>query len=97
VDYLRSILDEVGLGGERLLLFHLPGTADEDLALAVGKPVPAYSYEAGQAGAAVVREGVTEALERLAANPMQTAPVPVAVAVETIYQQLDTSNDDSEE
>jgi coenzyme F420-reducing hydrogenase delta subunit len=95
VDYLRSILDEVGLGGERLLLFHLPGTAAEDLALAVGKPVPAYAYEAGQAGAAVVREGVTEALERLAANPMQTAPV--ALAVETIYQQLDTSNDDSEE
>ena len=27
VDYLRSILREIGLGGERLMLFHLPGTA----------------------------------------------------------------------
>ena len=38
VDYVRSILKEIGLGDERLLLFHLPGSASEDLALAVGKP-----------------------------------------------------------
>ena len=31
MDYVRGILDEVGLGGERLMLFHLPGTAAEIL------------------------------------------------------------------
>ncbi len=38
IDYVRSILKEIGLGDERLLLFHLPGSASEDLALAAGKP-----------------------------------------------------------
>jgi F420-non-reducing hydrogenase iron-sulfur subunit len=32
VEYLRSILKEVGLEDGRLLLFHLPGSAAEDLA-----------------------------------------------------------------
>ena len=38
VDYIRSILKEIGLGEDRLLLSHLPGSASEDLALAAGKP-----------------------------------------------------------
>ena len=36
VEYVRGLLDELGLGGERLMLFHLPGSAKEDLALACG-------------------------------------------------------------
>ena len=56
VDYLRSILDEIGLGGRRLMLFHLPGTAAEDLALAVGKPVPACTARSWDARVAAIRE-----------------------------------------
>lgn len=41
IEHLRTLLDEVGLGGERLLLFSLPGTASEDMALAEGRPIPA--------------------------------------------------------
>ena len=33
VEYVRLLLDELGLGRERLLLFHLPGSAREDMAL----------------------------------------------------------------
>ena len=35
-DFIRSILEEIGLDGERLMLFHLPGTAAQDMALASG-------------------------------------------------------------
>ena len=37
IDYIRSLLNEIGLGEERLLLFHLPGSASEDLAMSAGK------------------------------------------------------------
>jgi coenzyme F420-reducing hydrogenase delta subunit len=36
IEHLRSLLDEVGIGGERLLAFHLPGSAKEDVARAGG-------------------------------------------------------------
>jgi coenzyme F420-reducing hydrogenase delta subunit len=36
VEYVRHLLDQVGLGGERLLLFRLPGSAREDMALGCG-------------------------------------------------------------
>lgn len=35
-DYVRGLLDELGLGSERLMVFHLPGSAREDMALASG-------------------------------------------------------------
>lgn len=34
VEYVKDLLDQVGLGGERLLMFRLPGSAVEDMALA---------------------------------------------------------------
>jgi coenzyme F420-reducing hydrogenase delta subunit len=94
VDYLRSILDEVGLGGRRMMIFHLPGTAAEDQALAVGKAVAACTYEAEDARLAAIRDGLIEALSGLAANPMLTAPA--AVAAGGPYQEVDTRNDDNE-
>jgi coenzyme F420-reducing hydrogenase delta subunit len=35
-DYVRGMLNELGLGGERLQLFYLPGSAKEDMALGSG-------------------------------------------------------------
>jgi coenzyme F420-reducing hydrogenase delta subunit len=95
VDYLRSILDEIGLGGKRLLFFHLPGTAAQDLALGAGKPQPADGSEARNARVAALREQMLQALDGLAPNPMHSAPVAEAVA--QIYQEVDTLDDDNEE
>lgn len=39
VEYVRSILREIGLGEERLLLFHLPGSAARDLGLAEDRSI----------------------------------------------------------
>jgi hypothetical protein len=76
VDYIRSLLNEIGLGDERLLLFYLPGSASQDLAVAAGKPVaePNPDLLAGQITA--VREGVLEVLRSYPPNPLQAANTP---------------------
>jgi F420-non-reducing hydrogenase iron-sulfur subunit len=94
VDYVRGILDEVGLGGERLLLFHLPGTAAEDMALAEGRTAPAFSAEAAQAEAAAIREAVLQVLETLTPTPLD---IPLTEAAADPYQQVDTNYDDNED
>jgi F420-non-reducing hydrogenase iron-sulfur subunit len=38
VEYVGRLLDEIGLGAQRLMLYHLPGSAREDMALGVATP-----------------------------------------------------------
>jgi coenzyme F420-reducing hydrogenase delta subunit len=94
-DYLRSILNAIGLGGERLMLFHLPGTAEEDMALAAGGPTPACASEARDSQAAAIRDQVIEALAALPPNPLQRDPA--AGHGEETCQEVDISYDDNEE
>jgi F420-non-reducing hydrogenase iron-sulfur subunit len=94
VDYVRGILDEVGLGAERLMLFHLPGTAAEDLAAGAGRPVSAFAPAAAKAEAAAIREQVLQVLATLTPTPLD---IPVSEAAEDPYQQVDTSYDDNED
>jgi len=95
VDYLRSILEEIGLGGERLMLFHLPGTAVEDMALAAGRTASAGTSDGLDARVAAIRDRVMQALEGLPPNPLQMARV--AEAVVDSYQEVEISDDDNEE
>jgi len=76
------------------MLFHLPGTAAEDMALGAGRPVPACVVEAGDAEFAAIRNGLLEALDGLIPNPLHTGPV--AQAAEEPYQ-LDASDDANED
>lgn len=94
VDYLRDILDEVGLGGERLLLCHLPGTAAEDMALAAGRPGPVYDAGAAEAQVASIRAEVLRVLDTLTPTPLD---LPVTEAAHDPYQQVDTTYDDNED
>jgi len=73
--FLRAILDEIGLGGERLLLFHLPGTAAEDMALSSGKAVETQAAADRYRQAAAIRDQVIRALRDLPPNPLNRAPV----------------------
>jgi len=93
--FLRSVLEEIGLGGERLMLFHLPGTAAEDMALGAGRAVEAPAAEALDAQVAAIRGQVIETLRALPPNPLHTAPV--AEADEDFHQEVELSNDDNEE
>ena len=95
VDYIRSILDEIGLGAERLMLFHLLGTAAEDMALAAGRRPPARSSEDLDARLAAIRDGVMRTLQGLPPNPLHEVPVDeVALG---LYQEVDISDDNVEE
>jgi coenzyme F420-reducing hydrogenase delta subunit len=95
MDHIRSILEEIGLGGERLMLFYLPGTAAADMALAAGRPASACTSEAVGAMVAGIRDQVMQALQDLAPNPLHEAPV--AETAGYLYQEVDTSDDNSEE
>jgi len=93
--FLRSILDEIGLGGERLMLFHLPGTAAEDMALASGRAVEALGATVLDAQVAAIRGQVIETLRALPINPLRKASA--AEADEDFHQEVELSNDDIEQ
>jgi coenzyme F420-reducing hydrogenase delta subunit len=94
VDYLHDLLDEIGLGADRLLLCHLPGTASEDLVLTAGRPAPAYDPEAAAAAVSAVRAAIISALGALTPTPLD---LPVSEAATDPYQPVDTSEDDNDE
>jgi coenzyme F420-reducing hydrogenase delta subunit len=71
VDFVRSILEEIGLGGGRLLLFSLPGSAHQDLELSAGKTESANHSESLETQIAVIRDQVTEAFRSHPPNPLQ--------------------------
>lgn len=99
VDYLRGILSEVGLGGERLLLLHMAGTAAEDMAVAAGRPAPAFSAEVARAEVAraevaAIREAVMKVLGTLTPTPLD---ISLTEAAEDPYQRANASYDVNED
>ena len=94
-DYIRTILDEIGLGGRRLLLLYLPGSATEDMGLGSGRPTPACTDGAARTRIAEIREAVLKALEALDPNPLSIESAPELT--EGFYEQLDTSDDTNED
>jgi len=91
--FLRSILDEIGLGGQRLLLFHLPGTAAEDMALGSGRAVEAISAAAVEAQLAAIRDQAVEALRALPPNPLNR--IRMAETDGKTHQEVEVGNDDN--
>ncbi len=75
VEYVRALLDEVGLGGERLMVFHLPGSAQEDMALLLAPrgsaPSTRLSEEELGSRVAAIRESVMAGLNALRPNPLR--------------------------
>jgi F420-non-reducing hydrogenase iron-sulfur subunit len=71
VELVRSILKEIGLGEERLLLFHLPGSAAEDMAIAAGKSGGSNNTDSTKAQIAAIRDRIIEMLRVYPSSPMQ--------------------------
>ncbi len=93
--YVRTILDQVGLDGRRLMLFHLLGAGTADTALGAGGPTPVYAGEAVGAQVAAIRDAVLQALDSLAPNPLSTGPS--GETAEGPHQQTDTSDEANED
>jgi coenzyme F420-reducing hydrogenase delta subunit len=71
LDYIRSILTEIGLGEERLLSFYLPGSAKQDLALTAGQPASEPDGDALKGQIIAIRNYVLEVLRSCPPNPLR--------------------------
>jgi F420-non-reducing hydrogenase iron-sulfur subunit len=71
VELVRSILEEIGLGEDRLLLCYLPGSATEDMLVTAGKSDAAHDFQSFDAKIDSVRNKVIKALETLPPNPLR--------------------------
>ena len=95
VDHVRAVLDEVGLGGERLVFLTLPGSAAEDLALGAGQPAAASSSPGLAELVAAVRDRVVASAKRLPPSPLRRAPA--ADESGDSSQQTDPADDDNQD
>jgi F420-non-reducing hydrogenase iron-sulfur subunit len=96
VDYIRSILKDIGLGDERLLLSYLPGSASEDLALASGKTALGNSPDSLNAQIAAIRDNVVEAFRNLPPNPLLQS-LPGSLGGNGTQEERTFSEDDDDE
>ena len=72
IEGVSSLLAEIGLGKERLMLFHLPGSAVEDMALGAGASSPASVDPTLKQKVAAVRDRFVAAVAALASSPLRT-------------------------
>jgi coenzyme F420-reducing hydrogenase delta subunit len=71
LDYVRGLLDQIGLGGDRLALFQLPGSAREDMAAGEGtSPASPVSEDALLQQIQVIRDAVAAKAQALCPNPL---------------------------
>jgi hypothetical protein len=96
VEYLRSILKDIGLGEERLLLSYLPGSAMEDLAEAADIPKPDCIQESLDAKVAAVRDYVISALRDLPPNPLQHLSPVKSSGYSSLQERAFSEYDDDE-
>ena len=94
VDYVQGMLDQIGLGSGRLLHFHLPGSAAQDMALGAKEQAPTAFAEDLDARIAAIRDSVLQSLDGLTPNPLTPF---VCEAAEEPYQELDVSDDANED
>jgi Coenzyme F420-reducing hydrogenase, delta subunit len=78
--YVRGLLDQVGLGANRLMIFHLPGSAAEDMALGAASGANAISIPVLDATVkrkiAEVREAFVAHLATVPRNPLCVGDLP---------------------
>ena len=69
VDYVRGLLDDIGVGRERLLFFTMPGSAREDMAAGLAPAAPAATDLSVQA--ATIVEQAMSAIAALPPSPFR--------------------------
>jgi coenzyme F420-reducing hydrogenase delta subunit len=71
MEYVGELLDQIGLGGERLMMFSLPGSAREDLILGSGGQAAAPAAQEDLAGRLkTILDAVAARLKILPRNPL---------------------------
>jgi hypothetical protein len=88
VEAVSSLLGEIGLGKERLILFHLPGSAVQDMALGAGASAPVTVDPTLGQKLAAVREGIVARVAALAPTPLRATGLS-----EDVPYQLESEDD----
>jgi coenzyme F420-reducing hydrogenase delta subunit len=76
VEFVDRMLAQIGLGAGRVMLFHLPGSAREDMALGAANATPSgqpASREEVEKRIRQIRDEVVARLKTLAPNPLRSA------------------------
>lgn len=92
-EFVGKLVEEIGLGAGRIMLFHLPGSAREDMVLGAdggAQPTAAVPQEELAARVKAIRRDVISRLNSLAPNPLRTA-APIAPADE--QYEVEETND----
>ena len=97
VEFIQSLLEEIGLGEERLHLFFLPGSAAEDMSTTAGKTVEATNPESLKQKITSIREQTVKALEILPPNPLRLIDDADAVPGSNSREGTDTTDDNTDE
>lgn len=92
LDYVRGLLDQIGLGGQRLAMFQLPGSAQEDLDVGEGRAVAARASD--EEFARQVRSVCEEVVARLAA--LTPSPLYTVRETEEEVQAVEGSDDNED-
>jgi F420-non-reducing hydrogenase iron-sulfur subunit len=89
LDFVKDLLAQSGMGDNRLMLFHLPGSAAQDMALGAGEPGP----EGGpfEQKITAIRDEVIVRLRMVQRSPLHQQTMPE----EALYEVDD--RDDSDE
>jgi F420-non-reducing hydrogenase iron-sulfur subunit len=74
LEHVGDLVEQIGLGKDRLGIFHLPGSAAEDMALGVGAAAPANPAMAQKI--AVVRDAFAAWIAKLSPNPLAKGELP---------------------
>lgn len=75
-DHVDGMLEQIGLGGGRLKVFHLPGSAKQDMALGLDPSAAGALQPAPEPTIVAVRDALVAHLATVSPNPMRTAAHP---------------------
>jgi F420-non-reducing hydrogenase iron-sulfur subunit len=76
LDHVNGLLEQIGLGAGRMKVFHLPGSAQEDMALGINPDSAATVDPTMNRKVSAVRDAFVAHLATLAANPMRKGALP---------------------
>jgi F420-non-reducing hydrogenase iron-sulfur subunit len=74
LEYVSGLVEQAGLGKDRLMIFHLPGSAAQDMALGAG--ATALGEPAMASKISSVRDDFVARLARLSRNPLAHGDLP---------------------
>lgn len=93
INYVRGLLDEMGLGGNRLLFFNLPGSAREDMALGLPQSAAALPDQALAAQAQAIVAEAMSAIALLPPSPFRkNRPATEPVDLDTQANEVEESD-----